>query len=124
VTAAALAALQNILRYGTRAEKHRRASRDYGIVMRWIRAVQAHGPPADAMNQAVEPIRRRLDEIDLDAPNVPADIWVWAVCAVEKEISDPRGSTDASTIGRYHWPRSWWYARQRRKRCRTNSHDA
>lgn len=122
VVAAALAGVQNVLRYGTRAEKHRRASRDYGIVMRWIREVQAD-PPAEGIHKAVEQMRRRLDEIDLEAPNVPADIWVWAVCAVQKEICDTTGATDASTVGRYHWPWSWWYARRCQRQGQTKPPD-
>ncbi|MDQ6804458.1 MAG: SLATT domain-containing protein [Actinomycetota bacterium] len=107
VIAAALAAIQNILRYGTRAEKHRRATRDYGNAMRWIAEVAAATPPASDLKQTIDRIRKRLDEIDLEAPNVPADIWVWAVHAVDVERKHP--GTDASTVDRYHWPASLWH---------------
>jgi hypothetical protein len=113
VWAAALAAVQNILRYGTRAEKHRRASRDYGNVMRWIGEVLGSAVPAHGLEPTIEEIRRRLEAVDYEAPNVPADIWVWAVAAVEAEVN--KEVLDASTFERYHWPQSWWRARRRRQ---------
>lgn len=121
VVAAALATVQNILRYGTRAEKHRRASRDYGNAMRAIRDVQVCGGSSEDLCTAAERIRRRLDEVDLEAPNVPADIWVWAVNAVKAQDSDE--VSDASASHRHHWPRSWWHARQLRKASRKQARE-
>lgn len=113
VIAAALAAVQNILRYGTRAEKHRRASRDYGNMMRRIRDIQTCESSPHDLCKAAELIRLRLDEVDLEAPNVPADIWIWAIDAVDAENSGVVG--DASAFERHHWPWSRWHARRRRK---------
>jgi hypothetical protein len=101
LAAAGLAALGPRLRYGSRVEAHRTASRAYGNLVREID--QALRDSRSQSTADVTAIREGIDKADADAPNVSAAIWIWADSAVRAEEGDP--SVDASTIDRGLWPR-------------------
>jgi hypothetical protein len=105
VLAAILTGLQSSLRYGSRAEAHRRAAREYGNVFRELEDLQqAHLAP-EQQQERIEEIRRKLDKIDEDAPNVSAYLWAWAVSSVQRVEET---GEDPSTIDRGIWPRIYW----------------
>jgi hypothetical protein len=105
VVSAMLTALQTYMRYGSRAEAHQRASRDYGNVVREITEVLDTHLAATALAERTHAIRRELDKIDDAAPNVAPYLWSWAVnsCAVSAATG-----RDPSTIGRGLGPRLRW----------------
>jgi hypothetical protein len=99
--AAGLAALSKYLNYSPRVEEHRKASREYGDLVRRI----------DLERECVSPItctvattiRDAMDKIDDAAPNVSPFVWAWAVEGVaEERKAQERGerTVDASTINR------------------------
>jgi hypothetical protein len=99
--AAASGALWKRLDYSARIERHRRASRSYGNMVRQIDEVLKSGTAVTTA--IVTPIRTELDAIDKLAPNVSGMIWVWAVGATAIQHRHPK--TDASTIDRGAWSR-------------------
>jgi hypothetical protein len=99
--AAGLAALWKYLNYGPRVEEHRKASREYGNMVRLIDLeLEGAAPVTDAV---AAQIRKALDEIDKSAPNVSPLVWAWASEGVAaertaREEGEPR--VDASLINR------------------------
>jgi hypothetical protein len=106
VLAAVLAALQTYLRYSERAEKHRKASRQYGDAVRDIEAVQKARLARTELDKQVQTVDGRLDLVDDPAPNVPPFIWAWAVWTCH--LADPVPDFDPSSYGRGPWPRIRW----------------
>lgn len=99
--AAGLAALWKYLAYSGRAEGHRKASRDYGNLVRQIDLVLERHTPLT--HEVAEDIRTTMDKIDNAAPNVPPFIWIWAVEGIAKErkaIEEEKPPGDASTENR------------------------
>jgi hypothetical protein len=105
VVSAMLTALQTYMRYGSRAEAHQRASRDYGNVVREITEVLDAHLAATALAERTHAIRRELDKIDDAAPNVAPYLWSWAVNSCSVSAATGR---DPSTIGRGFGPRLRW----------------
>jgi hypothetical protein len=99
--AAGLAALWKYLNYGPRVEEHRKASREYGNLVRLIDLELERDP---AVTDAVAAqIRTTMDAIDTSAPNVSPLVWAWAAEGVAAE-RDAEGKgeppVDASLINR------------------------
>ncbi|BBU31476.1 hypothetical protein BTHE68_52100 [Burkholderia sp. THE68] len=70
LSAAVLASLQTFLRYGERAELHRRAGAQYGAVRRRLEAIHAADPCVrDAC--VIDAVRDELDHIAQTAPHLP-----------------------------------------------------
>lgn len=69
MSAAVLASLQTFLRYGERAEAHRRAGTRYGAVRRRLEAIHACEPLAPDMRD-IAVVRDELDHIAQNAPPV------------------------------------------------------
>jgi len=105
VLSAVLTALQTYMRYGSRAESHQRASRDYGNAVREITEVLEAQLDPGALAARTDAIRLELNKIDGAAPNVSPYLWSWAVHAVE--VSQRTGR-DASTVARGLGPRLRW----------------
>jgi hypothetical protein len=101
VLSALVSTLSNQLRYGARSEAHRQAARRYGEAVREIQLMiklLTNGATLPAAH-----LCRMLDSTDEAAPNVPPDIWDWAVAAVDHEtVAD--GHPDASTYDRHTNP--------------------
>ena len=106
VLAAALAALQTYLRYSERAEKHRRASRQYGDIVRDIASVSNARLPVRELDKQVREVDGHLDLVDDPAPNVAPFVWAWAVWACA--VADPSPGFDPSSYGRGPWIRVRW----------------
>ena len=70
LSAAVLASLQTFLRYGERAELHRRAGAQYGAVRRRLEAIHAADPRAHDPC-ALDAVRDELDHIAQNAPHLP-----------------------------------------------------
>jgi hypothetical protein len=104
--AAALTALGKYLNYASRAEAHRKASRAYGDLVRQIDAQLDCGEPLTL--EAVTTIRKAMDKIDDEAPNVAPLMWMWAAEGVQTERAAQdagKPSVDASTVNRGARPR-------------------
>jgi hypothetical protein len=102
--AAGLAALWKYLNYTTRADEHRKASRDYGQFVRQVDRELVCTTPITC--DAADKIRNALDKIDAAAPNVSPFIWAWAVDGVLKRTTSTRRR---STGHRSIHVRSWYY---------------
>ena len=76
VLAALLTSLQTFLGYSERAEKHRIAGAKYGALGRELEQLRALevSPTADAMNE----VRKRLDDLAVESPNNPLRIYARA----------------------------------------------
>lgn len=76
VTAAVLTTLQAVLRFPERAEQHRTTSAEYRSVERELRSFLADYDASDRTlteeqaRQAMEMIRKRLDELEIRAPEL------------------------------------------------------
>jgi hypothetical protein len=70
MSAAVLASLQTFLRYGERAELHRRAGAQYGAVRRRLEAIHATDPCAHDIRE-IDAVRDELDQIAQNAPHLP-----------------------------------------------------
>jgi hypothetical protein len=99
--AAGLAALWKYMGYGPRIEEHRKASREYGDLVRQIDLELECVVPMTC--EVATTLRHAMDEIDDAAPNVSPFIWLWAtegVAAERKALDDGSIVVDASTINR------------------------
>ena len=86
--AALLAALQTFFNYGDLSSKHRAAAADYGASKRLIDEILAAHAEGDSLKQEhIENIRRQMDNLSKNTPEVPDRIWVSA----RKKV--PPGST-------------------------------
>ncbi|UJR85643.1 Hypothetical protein I5071_77230 [Sandaracinus amylolyticus] len=74
VLAAVLAALQTVLRYAERAEKHRIAAAQYNTIHRHIELSLATRE-LDALVEEAADIRARIDELETGAPDLTARAW-------------------------------------------------
>ena len=76
VLAALLTSLQTFLGYSERAERHRIAGAKYGALGRELEQLRALevSPTADAMND----VRKRLDDLAVESPNNPLPIYARA----------------------------------------------
>lgn len=76
VIAALLAALQTFLRLGERSSKHRTIAAEYGGIKREIDLllvnIKSNQPISDT---DVELIRKRMDSLSKDAPEMPEHLW-------------------------------------------------
>jgi hypothetical protein len=70
MSAAVLASLQTFLRYGERAELHRRAGAQYGAVRRRLEAIHAADPGVQTPC-VIDAVRDELDHIAQNAPHLP-----------------------------------------------------
>lgn len=67
---AVLTGLQTFLSYTSRADKHRTTAAKYGIVGRRIEHIlSVH--PTDIPNDAIDQIRKELDTLALESPDIP-----------------------------------------------------
>lgn len=73
IGAAVLASLQTFLRYGERAELHRRAGAQYGAVRRRLEAIHADDTAArvPCSMRELDCVRDELDQIAQNAPHLP-----------------------------------------------------
>jgi hypothetical protein len=100
-SAAGLAALWKNLSYTSRIEEHRKASREYGDLVRQIDQQLNSG--TQTTSAEVTSIREAMDKIDQAAPNVSPLTWMWAVAGVSEERKareDDKPAVDASTVNR------------------------
>jgi len=83
VAAALLTSLQNLPSYSERVEKHRLAGAKYGAPGREPKQLRA--PDKAPSNEAIMDVRKRLDDLVLDAR-----IILWrSICVPSKGISAP-----------------------------------
>jgi hypothetical protein len=76
VAAALLTSLQTFMSYAERAEKHRIAGARYGALGRELEQMKSSGgeyPP-----EVIAELRRRIDDLALEAPNNPLKIYKQA----------------------------------------------
>lgn len=73
VATAVLASLQTFMRFSERAELHRKTAIGYASIRRAIEQELVFPNGIDATK--VEIIRKRIDEIGDNAPNIPGRIW-------------------------------------------------
>lgn len=73
IGSAVLAGLQTFLRYGDRAERHRKAAVLYSNLRRDLEVALLF--PADATHASLETIKHKYNEITESAPNVHGSLW-------------------------------------------------
>jgi hypothetical protein len=73
VAAALLASLQTFMGYAERAEKHRMAGARYGALGRELEQMRASG--IEFAPETIAEIRKRIDDLALEAPNNPLKIY-------------------------------------------------
>lgn len=73
VTSALLASLQTFMGYAERAEKHRMAGARYGALGRELEQMRASH--TEYATETIAEIRRRIDDLALEAPNNPLKIY-------------------------------------------------
>lgn len=73
VAAALLASLQTFMGYAERAEKHRIAGARYGALGRELEQMRALG--TDQTPDTLAGLRKRIDDLALEAPNNPLNIY-------------------------------------------------
>jgi hypothetical protein len=76
VTAALLASLQTFMGYSERAEKHRMAGARYGALGRELEQMRASR--TEFAKETIAEVRKRLDDLALEAPNNPQAIYMKA----------------------------------------------
>lgn len=76
VMSAILASLQTFLRFEERAERHRKAGNNYGILMRELEKINTF-PTQNSkdLEDIVNDLQRRLDRLNVESPIIPRDIW-------------------------------------------------
>jgi len=74
ITAATLSGLQTFLRYSDRAERHRRAGRQFASIRRSMEHHLCLGN-GHITPDLVSKIRKRYDAIASEAPYIPRNIW-------------------------------------------------
>ena len=76
LVAAVLSAIQGSLKLGEQATLHRTASQRYGTLRREVEEVIAEATAGGTITrEIVADLRKRWDEIDADAPNVPQKLY-------------------------------------------------
>lgn len=73
VAAALLASLQTFMGYTERAEKHRMAGARYGALGRELEQMRSAG--TEYAPETIAEIRKRIDDLALEAPNNPLKIY-------------------------------------------------
>jgi hypothetical protein len=98
VLTAILAGVQTFLRYGERAEKHRAIAASYGEARRTIESTAAlpiqFRPP---LNEFINQIERRLDDLSRSAPNVSDRIFARGLH--QMKITAERHAREAVSAG-------------------------
>ncbi|MES2742597.1 MAG: SLATT domain-containing protein [Pseudomonadota bacterium] len=75
IVAAVLASLQTFLRFSERGERHRATGSGYGAIRRSLEYLKTFPPPAqEGLERAFDQIRKEMDQLAKDAPEVPARI--------------------------------------------------
>lgn len=76
ILAAVLSSLQTFLGFAQRADKHKIIASSYGGVRRQLEMLKTF-PPADdkELKASLEDIKKRMDELAENAPDVPKSIW-------------------------------------------------
>jgi hypothetical protein len=82
--------LQTFLRYPERAERHRKAAGEYAAIRREIERNLVF--PDHAKFEVVDQIRKRIDGIGADAPNVPARLWALAKQTADQDFFLSKGA--------------------------------
>lgn len=73
VVAAALTSLQTFLRYPERAANHRRSGAAFGAIRRELEHLLVFVPDSESeLNLKLEKIRRKMDQLALESPEVPS----------------------------------------------------
>jgi hypothetical protein len=75
VITAILSALQTFLGFSDRAAKHRETASRYGAARRRIEEILAVTGGAEISPDEVKQVRKEIDSISAEAPNVPDKIW-------------------------------------------------
>jgi conflict system pore-forming effector with SLATT domain len=102
VLAAVLASLQTFLRFQERAEKHRAAAEQWAAIRREVHEMLALHP--DYLAERSDPkaylddLRRRMDEVSGQAPEIGDRDWTRAQAKVGRQESE-QPSGDARAVG-------------------------
>ena len=75
VLAAMLGALQTFLGFSDRAAKHRESASRYGAARRRIEEILAITGGESIPPEEIKLVRKEIDNISAEAPNVPDKIW-------------------------------------------------
>ena len=75
VIAATLSALQTFLGFSDRAAKHREVASRYGAARRRIEEILAVNGGNSIPTEEIKLVRKEIDSISAEAPNVPDNIW-------------------------------------------------
>lgn len=71
-----LASLQTFLKWSERAEKHREAGARFGALLKEVEQHKALPPRTeDELSAWCDSLRDRWDELSLESPTVPKDLW-------------------------------------------------
>jgi hypothetical protein len=76
IIASILTGLQTFLRYSERAERHRKAGGNYSSIRRVIEQNLVFDDKIT--HDAVDGIRKQLDSVGAEAPNIPDSLWKLA----------------------------------------------
>ena len=91
IITAILTGLQTFLRYSERAERHRKIAAQYGSIRRTIEQNLVF---EDKLTyDVVDQIRKQLDSVGGEAPNVPSTLWKFSKTRADEDYflsSSPR----------------------------------
>jgi hypothetical protein len=76
IVSAVLAGLQTFLRFSDRAGKHRSMSAQFGAIRRTIQQILLFSSTSEELKPLVENLKVEIDNLELEAPEIPDRIWV------------------------------------------------
>jgi len=98
IVAAVLSGIQTFLRYSERADRHRVAASKYGAIRRHLEQLLIY--PDQVTYSVVDEIRKALDALSADAPNISAKLWARSKQNADNDyfLSNPRDLPDTQPM--------------------------